>query len=185
MLKAFCKFLFRSLGWTGNNFVIPDKKCILLGVPHTSIWDFVISWIYYTSLGGKMNFMIKKSFFFWPMGVLMRSMGGIPVNRSKGANVIKETIRAFNENEVFRLAITPEGTRKRVKTWKSGFHSIAKAANVPVYYGSFDWGRKHVEIVREPLQLHDDPREDIKFLKDFFREKGVKGKHPELFCTDI
>ncbi len=182
-MQTFFKLLLRLLGWKSYGSAVPENKCIILGAPHTSIWDFVISWIYYKSMGGKANILVKKEFFFWPADYILRKMGGIPIDRSKGANVIRETIKAFNSREYMHLAITPEGTRTRTKKWKAGFHTIATQANIPVYVSSFDWGRKELKIYGK-FELTDDYREDIKRLKDFYREKGVTGKHPERFTTE-
>jgi 1-acyl-sn-glycerol-3-phosphate acyltransferase len=183
MQQRISKFLFRIAGWKAVGAAVTEEKCIFAGVPHTSIWDFVISWLFYTSLGGKANVLIKKEFFFWPLGWLLTKMGGIPVDRSRGANVIRQAIQLFKVREHLHLAITPEGTRKLTKNWKAGFHKIARETDVPVYPVSFDWSRKTVTIWDEFL-LTDDYKEDIKRLKDFFREKGVQGKHPEKFTTD-
>lgn len=182
-MKNFYKLLLKLMGWKSFGEAVKENYCILVGVPHTSNWDFVVAWIYYKSLGGKPNALIKKEFFFWPMGFILRKMGGIPIDRSKGSNVIRQSIHRFHEQEHLHLAITPEGTRKRTKNWKAGFHTIARAANVPVYPTSFDWGRKHLKIWDE-FELTDDYKEDIKRLKDFFREKGVTGKHPDQFTTE-
>ena len=65
--------------------VVPEPKCLILGVPHTSGWDFIISYLFYTSIGGKANVMVKKEFFWGPFGPLLRALGGVPVDRSKGA----------------------------------------------------------------------------------------------------
>ena len=154
-----------------------------MGVPHTSGWDFVISWIFYKSLGGTASIVIKKEFFFWPAGWILKKMGGIPTDRSKGANVVRQIIHLFNERDYMHLAITPEGTRKRTKNWKAGFHTIARSANIPVYLVSFDWGRKTMTIWGK-LELTDDSKADIRRMKDFYREKGVKGKHPDQFTTE-
>ncbi len=183
MKKRICKFLLRLLGWKTHGFVVPEKKCIIIGVPHTSAWDFIISYLFYTSMGGKANVLVKKEFFFWPVGYFIRKMGGLPIDRSKGANVIRQTVQLFNEREEMHLAMTPEGTRKRVTRWKGGFHTLAKNANIPVYLGSFDWGIKQISIW-EKFELSDDYNEDIKRMKDFYREKGIKGKFPEQFTTD-
>jgi len=110
-------------------------------------------------------------------------MGGVPIDRSKGANVVRQTIHFFNEREHMHLALTPEGTRERTKNWKAGFHTIATTANVPVYAGSFDWGTKVVTIGSK-FELTDDPKADIRRMKDFYREKGVVGKFPEKFTTE-
>lgn len=171
------------LGWKAVGGVAAEQKCIIIGIPHTSAWDFVISWLFYTSIGGHASTLVKKEFFFWPIGWLLKKMGGVPIDRSKGVNVVRQTIQLFNEREYLHLALTPEGTRKRTKNWKAGFHTIATMANVPVYLGSFDWGRKEITIGHK-FELTDDPKEDIKRMKDFYREKGVVGKHPEKFTTE-
>jgi 1-acyl-sn-glycerol-3-phosphate acyltransferase len=182
-MKLICKIILKLLGWRSVGKVVTDPKCILVGVPHTSGWDFLISWIFYTSLGGKANIVIKKEFFFWPVGWILKKMGGIPTDRSKGANVVRQIIHQFNEREYMQLAITPEGTRKRTKNWKAGFHTIARSANIPVYLVSFDWGRKTMTIWGK-FELTDNAAADIRRMKDFYREKGVQGRHPHQFTTE-
>jgi 1-acyl-sn-glycerol-3-phosphate acyltransferase len=182
-MKKISEFLLKLLGWKVEGSVAPEPKCIIIGVPHTSAWDFVISYLFYASVGGKASILVKKEFFFWPAGFFVRKMGGIPINRSKGANVIRQTVHLFNTMEHLHLAMTPEGTRKRVVRWKAGFHTIAKLANVPVYLGSFDWGRKVITI-GEKFELTDDAQADIRRMKDFYREKGIQGKFPENFTTE-
>ena len=182
-MKGISKFLLKILGWKTVGGVASENKCIIIGAPHTSSWDFVISWLYYRSLGGEANVLIKKEFFFWPVGCFLSVMGGIPIDRSKGANVIRQTIQQFNEREYMHLAISPEGTRKRTKKWKAGFHIIANEAKIPVYLGSYDWGKKEVTL-GDKFELTDNAKEDIKRMKDYYREKGIKGKFPELFTTE-
>lgn len=182
-MKKISAFLLKLLGWKVEGSVAPEPKCIIIGVPHTSAWDFVISYLFYASVGGKASILVKKEFFFWPAGFFVRKMGGIPINRSKGANVIRQTVHLFNTMEHLHLAMTPEGTRKRVVRWKAGFHTIAKLANVPVYLGSFDWGRKVITIGKK-FELTDDAQADIRRMKDFYREKGIQGKFPENFTTE-
>lgn len=161
---------------------IEGPKGIILGVPHTSAWDFVISWIYYTSVGGKASVMVKKEFFWGPLAPLMRSLGGVPVDRKRGATVAKQMIDAMNKAEKMHLAIAPEGTRQLTEKWKTGFHTIAKACDVPVYLGYFDWGRKQISR-GERFELTDDAQADLKRIRQIYKEMGLKGKHPELFTT--
>lgn len=183
-MKAISKFLLKIMGWKADLDAVPEvDKCIIIGAPHTSAWDFIISWLYYSSGGYTANILIKKEFFFWPLGYFVRKMGGIPIDRSRGANVIRQTIQIVNERERIHLALTPEGTRARTKKWKAGFHIIAKETGIPVYLGSFDWGRKEI-TVGVPFEISDDSKNDIQRMKDYYREKGIKGKFPELFCTD-
>ncbi len=182
-MKGISKLILKILGWTTVGEVAPENKCIIIGAPHTSSWDFIISWLYYSSLGGTANILMKKEFFFWPLAYLLKAMGGIPIDRSKGANVIRQTIQQFNEREYMHLAISPEGTRKRTKNWKAGFHIIAREVNIPVYLGSYDWGKKIVTI-GDKFELTDNSAEDIKRMKDYYRKKGVKGKFPKKFTTE-
>ena len=182
-MQKICKLLLKLLGWKVVAGKIPVSKGIIIGVPHTSIWDFVISWIYYTSVGGKASTVIKKEFFFWPMGPILRAMGGIPVDRSKGVSLVKQVIDEFNRRETLHLAITPEGTRKLTKRWKAGFHAIAKATGATIYLAFFDWGRKEIGWY-EKFEITDDAQADIRRMKAYYRELGIRGKHPELFTTE-
>uniref|UniRef100_UPI0032180C58 1-acyl-sn-glycerol-3-phosphate acyltransferase n=1 Tax=uncultured Draconibacterium sp. TaxID=1573823 RepID=UPI0032180C58 len=182
-MKGFCKFWLKVLGWKAIGSVAPENKCIIIGAPHTSAWDFVISWLFYTSIGGLANVLIKKEFFFWPVGYFVKKMGGLPIDRSKGANVIRQTIQLINESEKIHLALTPEGTRDFTVRWKAGFHIIAKETGIPVYLGYFDWGRKEISIGNK-FELTDNANNDINRMKDFYRERGIKGKFPEQFSTD-
>lgn len=179
-MKYFSKFILWLLGWKTVGGVIPDPKCIVLGVPHTSLWDFVISFFYYRSVGGKAHTLIKKKFFFWPLCYVTDYMGGIPVDNSKGAGLVKLIISEFKKREKLHLAVAPEGTRKPTGKWKGGFHTIAKAADIPVYYGFFDWGRKEVGHAGK-VELTDDMNADLKKVRQWYKDRGVKGKHPEKF----
>jgi 1-acyl-sn-glycerol-3-phosphate acyltransferase len=110
----------------------------------------------------------------------MNYMGAIPVDTSKGSSLVKQILAQFKMREVLHLAIAPEGTRKPMTKWKGGFYVIARAANVPVYYAVFDWGRKEVGIV-DKIELTDDFKSDMLRVKQWYKERGVKGKHPEKF----
>src|SRR5574344_1592929 len=114
-------FFLTLMGWKAIEPPVPEPKCVILGVPHTSFWDFVVSYLYYTSVGGKTNIMIKKEFFRWPVKKLLISLGGIPVDRSRaaGAELIMHTIEEFNSRETLHLSIATEGTRKPVEKWKA------------------------------------------------------------------
>jgi 1-acyl-sn-glycerol-3-phosphate acyltransferase len=171
------------MGWKTVNGVMPHKKAIIIGVPHTSAWDFVISYLYYTSVGGVANVVIKKEFFFWPLGFLLKKMGAIPIDRSKGTTVVKQIINEMNSRELMHLAITPEGTRELNKKWKAGFHTIAKATGAVVYLGFFDFGRKEIGWL-ETLELTDDAEADIRRMKAYYRAKGIVGKHPKQFTAE-
>ena len=129
------------------------------------------------------NIVIKKEFFFWPLGFFLRKMGAIPIDRSKGTSVVKQIIKEMNSREVMHLAITPEGTRHLNKRWKAGFHTIAKATGAVVYLGFFDFGRKEIGWI-DTLELTDDADNDIRSMKAYYRNKGIIGKYPDQFTAE-
>lgn len=170
------------LGWKVGEPMVPEKKCIILGVPHTSFWDFIISYLYYTSVGGNAKCMIKKEVFFPPLGWILKAMGGVPVDRKNSASLIRSVINSANQSETFHLAIAPEGTRKAVKRWKTGFHTIAKHSGMPVYLGYFDWSRKVIGR-GERFELTDDAGADLKRIQQIYEEMNLGAKHPEQYIT--
>ncbi|MBR6346600.1 MAG: 1-acyl-sn-glycerol-3-phosphate acyltransferase [Bacteroidales bacterium] len=178
----FCGWLLRKMGWTTVGGPMEEKKAIVLGVPHTSVWDFLISYLFYTQFGKVAHVMIKKEFFFWPLGNLLRACGCIPVDRSSAAAMVKSLINEMEQDEVFHLAIAPEGTRKPVKRWKSGFHLIAKETGATVYAGFFDWGRKRVGC-GERIELTDDARADLQRVQAYYESLGLVGKHKDCYVT--
>lgn len=184
MKPSTAHFFLTLLGWKAVEPPVPEPKCVILGVPHTSIWDFIISYFYYTSVGGRARIMIKKEFFKGPLKKLLLSLGAIPVDRSRagGATLVKQMLEAFEKNETLHLSIAPEGTRKRVDKWKTGFHYIARAANVPLYLGYFDWKTKTIGR-GEKFILTDDVQGDLKKIRQYYKDKGVVAKHPENFST--
>lgn len=183
MWRKFCGFLLRLMGWTAVEPIVEDKKCIILGVPHTSIWDFLISYLYYTSVGGHAKCMIKKEMFVPPLSWLIRAMGGFPVDRKNSAAMIRSIIKEMETNETFHMALAPEGTRKPVKVWKTGFHLIAREANIPaVYLGYFDWGTKRVGRGQK-FELTDDPRADMKRIQEIYESMHLTGKNPKGYIT--
>ena len=178
----FCGWWLRRKGWTVDSGTLPEKRAIVLGVPHTSFKDFIISYLFYTSVGGTAHVMIKKEFFFFPVGWFLRRVGCIPVDRSNSTALVKSLIEEMNKVEFFHLAIAPEGTRKPVKRWKAGFHLIARDTGVPVYAGYFDWGTKHVGIGKR-FELTDDPKADLARLQAYYETLHLTGRHPEGYIT--
>lgn len=180
-MRWFYKWIyFKLLGWkvVGNTTMSKNtiKKAVLIGAPHTSWWDFVQALLLRNVVGIKSNFVGKKELFTWPFGYYFRSIGGAPLDRTSGQNKVQAIAELFKERDEFRLAISPEGTRKKVTEWKTGFYYIAKAANVPIIMFTFDFEHKR-NTVSEPFYPTDDFEADFRFIKSFY--EGVKGKYPE------
>ena len=178
----FCGKLLRQMGWESIGGPMKEKKAIVLGVPHTSVWDFLVSYLFYTQFGKVAHIMIKKEFFFWPLGPILRACGAVPVDRDSAASMVRSLIHEMDQAEEFHLAIAPEGTRKAVKRWKTGFHLIARETGATVYVGYYDWGRKRISV-GEPIELTDDPKADMQRIYDIYRPMGIQGLHKDGFIV--
>ena len=180
-MRWLAKFIyFKLLGWkvVGNINFSRDtvKKAVIIAVPHTSWHDFYIGVLLRKVLGIKTNFIGKKELFVGPLGWYLRAIGGAPIDRQTKENKVEAIAKLFEQREEFRMAMAPEGTRKKVEKWRTGFYYIAKAAHVPILMFTLDFENKQNKI-SEPFYPTDDMEADFKFMKDFF--KGVKGKIPE------
>ena len=179
-MKAFSSFiLYRLLGWKIiNDFPQDIKKYVVIAAPHTSWMDFPIAILSRMALGTMVNFIGKGSLFKGPFGFLFRLLGGTPVDRSQNNNLVDSIVQLFNSKEEFRLGLSPEGTRKKVAKWKTGFYYIAKGANVPIVMATLDFGNKQIKISKA-YTLTEDMDTDFKHFHAFFSD--VKGKNPEQF----
>ncbi|WP_040254577.1 1-acyl-sn-glycerol-3-phosphate acyltransferase [Psychroserpens mesophilus] len=180
-MRWLAKFIyFKLLGWkiTGNTNFSKDtvKKAVIIALPHTSWHDFYIGLLLRKITNVKTNFVGKKELFTWPFGYYFRAVGGAPLDRTSGQNKVQAIAQLFNDKHEFRLTLAPEGTRKKVAEWKTGFYYIAKEANVPIIMFTLDFENK-VNHVSEPFYPTEDVEADFKFMKSFF--KDVKGKKPE------
>ena len=179
MKQEFCRFIYhRLLGWKTNVTVPFHDKCVLCAAPHTSNWDLLIGKLFYGSLGRDAHFMMKKEWFFFPLNLVFKAMGGIPVNRSKKNSLVDQMAGRFASTRQFNLAITPEGTRKANSEWKKGFYYIALKAQVPIMLFGTDYPSKTISCTRT-LIPSGDIEKDMREIKLYF--KSFRGKHPECF----
>jgi 1-acyl-sn-glycerol-3-phosphate acyltransferase len=169
----------RLTGWKFEGAFPNEPKFVIIVAPHTSNWDFPLGVAALFSLGFRISFMGKHTIFKWPLGPFMRWLGGIPVERSVSRDRVAEAVAAFNGADQLILAIAPEGTRKLVPRWKTGFYHVAHGAHVPVVPVSFDFGRKVVGL-GPPFMPTGDQEGDIAQIKEFFR--GAIARHPENFA---
>jgi 1-acyl-sn-glycerol-3-phosphate acyltransferase len=181
MGKRLARWLLRLVGWTV--VMEPEElpaKYVLIGVPHTSNWDFPIGMSALVALGIKRTWVGKHTLFKPPLGWFMRAFGGVPLDRSKRHNFVEQVIAAFEEADRMVIALTPEGTRSHTRFWKTGFYYIALGARVPIVLGFIDYERKRVGFgpLFEPT---GDLEADLKIIRSFYADKI--GKQPEKTGT--
>lgn len=177
--KNFCQWLlYRKWGWKTNvNQDHPDKYVICLA-PHTSNMDFIIGQLYSGAEGITSNFLMKKEWFFWPLGILFRKIGGIPVWRTKHTSMTDNLAETARQSDSFHLCITPEGTRSPNPDWKKGFYFIAQKAGIPILLYGVDYEKKCIQCTKTIIP-NGDLDAQMKEIKEYFRD--FKGKHPEKF----
>ena len=162
---------------------IPEKKAIFLAAPHTSIWDFVVGYLYASSVGVKFKVMIKKEAFFFPAGPLLRALGGFPIDHSNPQKVLMGVMHEMESSESFYLCMCPEGTRKAVKKWKTGYHSIATHTGVPVYGGYYDY-KKKIFGHGPKFELTGDARADTDRIQQHYASQKLTALHPEGYVAE-
>lgn len=179
MKQGLCKWVLKTLGWTINVTEQHPEKYIICLAPHTSNWDFIMGQLYSGAAGFRCNFMMKKEWFFWPLGPFFRSIGGIPVYRAKHTSMTDAMAETAMKEKEFHLCITPEGTRKLNTDWKKGFYFIALKANLPILLYGLDYEKKIIECTKS-IRPTGNLEEDMKEIKQYF--KDYKGKKPENFA---
>lgn len=176
-MKKMMTFLLKLISWKIDKNV-PDgvKKAVIVMGPHTSNWDFVIGKMAFIHFGIKAKFLIKKELFVFPFGWILKSLGGIPVDRKANNNFTEQAVDYFNKNETMYMVFTPEGTRSYNPNWKKGFYYIALKAKVPIYIGYMDYERK-IGGFHSLFEPTGDVDKDIAAIKEVLKQ--YKGKYPE------
>ena len=177
------RFLLKLLGYKIDCVNIPPeaKKCVLLFAPHTSMRDFIIGKMSLTAMGVKTVFLIKKEVFVFPLGQLLRALGGMPIDRK---HVRKFPVFAANliaNSEEIAFLVAPEGTRKRTEEWKKGFYFIAQQARVPIVLGYLDYVSRRGGVGHAVLPT-GDVEADISEWKKYYY--GMRGRHKGMFSLE-
>lgn len=146
--------------------------------PHTSMWDFVYGFLGFMALGYRSGYLIKKEMFFFPLGLLLKALGAIPVNRQSATSLVLHITEMFNKKDEFILTITPEGTRNLVRNWKKGYYYIARNTGIPIYFGFLDY-KKKIGGIGPGIMPTNDYEKDLKIIEDFY--KDIHARHPEKF----
>jgi 1-acyl-sn-glycerol-3-phosphate acyltransferase len=183
MFSLISKFILKLLGWkVEGEYPYYLKKCVVIVAPHTSNWDFIIGVLVRSSLKVKAMYLGKQELFRPPFGFLFRWLGGYPVDRSVNKNMVDEVVKIFNSKEEFSIALSPEGTRKKVDKLRTGFYHIAKKAHVPIVMSALDFGNKKA-IFTEPFLPSENQEDDFERILKFYR--SIQGKRPELGLTHL
>ena len=176
-MRLFWKTYLWITGWkVQTNFPYHIPKCVIIVAPHTSAWDFVIGLAVRSVLKLQhVKYLGKAELFEGRFGFFFRRLGGYPVDRSGKHNMVDQVTELFGQHERFVLALSPEGTRKKVDRLKTGFYHIAKKAGVPIIMTAFDFEKKEVYFA-DPFYTGNDEEADIKKIIAFYA--AVQGKKP-------
>ena len=159
------------------------SKYLIIVAPHTSNWDFIIGLFVRRILKFKSYYLAKSQLFKRPWGWLFRNLGGYPVDRNSSHNVVDQVVDMINNNDYFVLAITPEGTRKKVARWKTGFYFIAKKLSVPIVLTSIDYLKKEV-IFNQPYYISGNTTQDENFINNVYSTVMGKNRKPAKFILE-
>lgn len=177
MFKLFCRLWFRLGGW-GFDGQLPDReKYIIVVGPHTSNWDFICGVAARSILKTDIKFIGKRELFKFPFKNFFLNLGGYPVNRQANENAVEMMARFFGENERFILTISPEGTRSRVSTLRTGFYHVARSADVPYVLVGMDYKRKKI-VIAPPREAGERVADEVDRVRRFFAQ--ITAKNPEL-----
>lgn len=179
MKRNLSRLFLNVIGWKLVGEVPKEvKKAVLVCAPHTSNWDFPLALASFALADLKVNYFIKKSWFFFPMHFLFKATGGIPVDRSKNHGLVDSMTFLLKESNEMIIAVPAEGTRSWVPKWKTGFYHIAKSAKVPIIMGFVDFKRKEVGF-GPMFNVSGDFEKDMSKIQAFFENKS--GKFPEKY----
>ena len=179
-MRTISGFIYSSiLGWKINGKFPDIKKSVTIAAPHTSGWDALIGKLYLNEIGLKYYVLAKKELFTFPLGIIMRAVRAIPIDRkNKNTDYVQQIVNTISGADEMHIVISPEGTRRKVTRWKKGFYSIAKTANIPVVALYVDYEKKEMGVKGV---IHDltDINVVMQQINDMYRD--VKGKFPENF----
>lgn len=176
------RFILSLLGWKVTGQLPNIPKAVMIGGPHTSNWDGVITLSAMAMLRLDARVMVKDSAFVGPLGWLLRWLGAIPIDRNSARDVVQQTVDQLNAHEQFMVIVSPEGTRDGASHWKSGFWRIASAAGVPIIIATADHKKKEVSFPGLVMPSEDVDR-DMKLVLEFYR--GVEPRHPERLSAPL
>ena len=182
MKKLISKIIFQIIGWKVVGKLNYPDKCLVIAAPHTSNWDFFIGRCYAYIIGIVPKYLIKSELFLPILRSLIKWNGGIPVYRHSKNNVVDQITEIYNSTDKFILGISPEGTRRRVERWRTGFYHIAVKSEVPILLIKMDYEKKEIGIINE-FHPSGDKDKDLLFIQNQY--KNIKGKIPKNYNPKI
>ena len=164
-------------GWQVRGVPATYRKFVFIAAPHTSNWDFPFMLATAYVMRVRISWFGKHTLFISPWGWFMRRLGGIPVDRRAPQSLVTQMAERFKSSDDLILAVPPEGTRRKVGLWKSGFYHIACQSGVPIGLGYLDYERKLCGLGMFVIP-GEDLKEDMDQIRAFYR--NIRGKHPNL-----
>lgn len=175
MLSLIAHGLLRLGGWTPVGGTIDVPKAVIIAAPHTSNWDGIWALIYRVAFRLDIHFFAKDTLFWFPLNLVLRSLGGIPLDRRQPGVAVPTAIAALQANASYYFGLAPEGTRSLKAGWKSGFYRIAREARVPVVLGFLDYGRRRLGT-GPMIELTGDVDADMAHIRAYYAD--IVGRHP-------
>jgi 1-acyl-sn-glycerol-3-phosphate acyltransferase len=167
MLQRLAHLILRLGGWTPVGELPDVPRALFIAAPHTSNWDGLWLLTYKVALNIRLHFLAKHTLFWWPLGPVLRALGALPIDRTASTSTVQQVIDEFATRERFWFALSPEGTRKSLPYWKTGFYRIAEAADVPLVLGFIDYGKRQMGIgITLPPERNLDV--DLELMRDFY-----------------
>ncbi|MEW6134777.1 MAG: acyltransferase [Bacteroidales bacterium] len=177
-MRQLARFILKITGWKIEGSLPELKRLILISAPHTSMWDFIWGFLFARAVGIKPNFLIKYKYFFWPLGPILRALGAYPVYPNRDTRFYKQIVEQIKNSPSFYLIITPEGTRKAVKRWKTGFYKMSIDTETPIQAGAVDY--KNRKLILGPVFYPTgNQEEDMRKIQGWYRAEWAK--HPEKY----
>jgi 1-acyl-sn-glycerol-3-phosphate acyltransferase len=178
LIKYWIGRIFMTItGWNVTGELPPDKKFVLIGAHHTSNWDFFLGLATIFIFRLKARWLAKDVIFIWPVGILLRALGGIAIDRQHPHGVVGQMVNSLMQSERQVILLAPSGTRKKMPCWRSGFYHIAHQANVPIVCGYVDFKLKEVHLGLS-LSPTGDVEKDMDRIREYYRD--VHAKYPEM-----
>jgi len=170
------RLVLKIAGWKIAGEAPKTKNCVIIASPHTSNWDLILLLAAAFSFHISINYMIKSSVFWWPLGHVLKYMGGIPVDRSKSSNLVEQMVEKIRTGDGINLVVPPSGTRSYTEYWKSGFYQIAKKAKIHLVCGYLDYSKKEAGL--GPAFLPSELAADMDRLRNYYRP--IAARYPEM-----